>query len=300
VFDAYVREIQNADPQSRTNLTIDDFKAALRDQYLRQALTNKIEEQLVLESSFTPSADPSSITTRHILIKVTVPISATEAERDAAYAARKPAAQAILDQLRGGANFAELATAKSDDLSTKNDGGVLPSFDKDGKTSDGSAFDPAFVKAALALKEDEISDLVRTPFGWHIIQVTLRKVDSKEDQLKAARSKAFDEWLQKQRDAAKIEHFPPVTPTPTSPPTPTQEVLPTVPLGGEPTAVPTSTATLSSTGTLPSATLVSTATPGAGTPSAQTLAPATRTSTTIPADTTPAALPPTPIGTPRP
>jgi hypothetical protein len=292
IFDAYVREIQNADPQSRTNLTIDDFKAGLHDQYLRQTLTNKIEEQLVPEASFTPTTDPSSITTRHILINVTVPISATDAEREAAYAARKPVAQAILDQLHAGANFADLAKAKSDDLTTRNDGGVLPAFDKDGKTQEGSVFDPAFVKAALALKENETSDLVRTPFGWHIIQVTLRKIDSKEDQLKAARSKAFDEWLQKQRDAAKIEHFPPVTPTPTSPPTPTQSVFPTVPLGGEPTAVPTSTATLTGT-----ATLTATATP---TSTAVTSTAGTGTPLTIPGGTTPTALPPTPTETPRP
>jgi|GEM_PF-414913 len=300
IFDAYVSEIQNANPQSRANLTIDDFKAALHDQYLRQTLTNKIEEQLVPESSFTPTTDPSGITTRQILIKVTVPISATDAEREAAYAARKPAAQAVLDQLRSGANFAELAKAKSDDLTTKDNGGVLPSFDKDGKTQEGSVFDPAFVKAALALKENEISDLVRTPFGWHIIQVTLRKVDSKEDQLKAARSKAFDEWLQKQRDAAKIEHFPPVTPTPTSPPTPTQDVFPTVPLGGEPTEVPTSTATLTGTATLTStATLtpIRTATP---TSTLVTGTSGTGTPLTIPSGTTPTALPPTPTETPRP
>lgn len=292
LFDTYVSVVQNADPQSRTNLTIDDFKAALRDQYLRQALTNKIEAQLLPEAGFTPTTDPSSITTRHILIKVTAPISATQAEADAAYAARKPDAQAILDQLRGGADFATLAKEKSEDLTTKGSGGVLPSFDKDGKTSEGSVFDPAYVKAAQALKENQISDLVRTPFGWHIIQVTSRNVDSKEDQLKTARSKAFDKWLEQQRTAANIAHFPPVSPTPTAPPTGTPEPLPTQALGGEPTAVPTTTETLTGTTTLPSAIPTATAAPA--------LTPASGTPTTLPPDATPAALPPTPIATSQP
>lgn len=294
LYSAYLNTISNA-TSTKASLTFDDFKAALHDQYLRQVLTNKIEEQLIPEAGFTPKDEPSSVTVRHILIKVTVPISATETERAAAYEARKPEAQALLDQLRKGADFATLAHDKSEDLTSAGKGGELPAFDKDGKNDEGSAFDPTFVKAAMALKENQISDLVQTPFGWHIIQMVSRKVDSKEDQLKAARSKEFDDWLAKQHTAANIQRFPPVTPTPTPPPTGTPAPLPTAALGGEPTAVPTATATLTPTATLTATTIAAPATSGTA-----TVLPTS--GTAPPAQTTPApsAVLPTPAGAAKP
>ena len=295
LYDAYVGELQNVDPQSRPRLTIDDFKAALSDQYLRQVLTEKIEAQLVPAESFTPSTRPSSITTRHILIKVTVPVTATESEREAAYAARRPEAEAILAQLRSGADFETLARERSEDTSTKDQGGLLPEFDAEGKTPEGTMFDPAFVAAALPLQEGQISDLVRTPFGWHIIKVVERRVESKEDQLRTARSKAFDEWMQQQRATAHIQRFPPITPTPTPLPTPegTSVPLPTVPLGGEPTAVLTGTATLTGTTTV-------TGTPATSSTPLATSVPSPGAAATPPLPTAPVAAPTTETGTPQP
>ncbi len=293
VFDAYQQEILKLDPSAKAQLTIADFKSALHDQYLRQAVTTKVEQQLIPDTSFTPTTDPSSIETRQILISITATLSDTQQQRDAAYAARKPAAEAILAQLRGGADFATVAKAQSDDYATRDKGGDLAAFDKDGKTKEGQQMDPAIVKAALALKENEISDLIQTPFGWHIIQVVKKTVDSKETQLQAARSKKFDEWLAQKRTAFEIVHFPPQTPSPTVAPTGTPAVLPTVQLASTPTAtlVPTSTATLSNTITL-------TATPESlAAPTAQT-APATP----VPAQGTaaPTAILPTPTATPKP
>ncbi|HEX5690906.1 MAG TPA: peptidylprolyl isomerase, partial [Roseiflexaceae bacterium] len=248
LFDAYNNEMINTG--SKPNLTLDDFKAALHDQYLRSVLTDKIGAQLLPEAQFTPTTDPSSLETSHILIAVTAPISATEAERQAAFAERRPAAEAILEQLNGGADFAAVAEQSSDDAATKNSGGTLPSFDKEGKTQEGSAVDPAIVQAALALEEGEISDLIQTPFGWHIIKLNKRTVDTFEQQLQAARTEKFNEWLEQQRAAATIEHYPPQTPLPT--PEPTAEgsavPLPTVSLYSTPTVAPTEAIT--GTGTL--------------------------------------------------
>jgi hypothetical protein len=307
LFDGYLGALMQTGGQ--TNLTIADLKAALRDQYLRQGLTNKIQAQLVPEASFTPTTDPSSIETRHILIAVTEPLTATD--REAAYAQRRPEAEEILAQLRGGADFATLAQERSDDAATKNEGGTLPSFDKDGKTQDGNQFDPAFVQATQALQEGDISDLVRTPFGWHIIQLVKRTVDSKENQLQAERQKKFDEWLTQQRAAASIEHFPPQTPTPSPEPTPegTAAPLPTMSLYNTPTATPfptpelTTTTTLTESTTLPAATIpVVEETPtGTPTPPAATTPPAGSPPTGAP--TLPATSPAvgaTPTGTPRP
>jgi parvulin-like peptidyl-prolyl cis-trans isomerase-like protein len=293
VFDTYQQEILKLDPSAKAQLTIADFKSGLHDQYLRQAVTAKVEQQLIPETSFTPTTDPSSIETRQILISITATLSDTQQQRDAAYAARKPVAEAILAQLRGGADFATVAKARSDDYATRDKGGDLAGFDKDGKTKEGQQMDPAIVKAALALKENEISDLIQTPFGWHIIQVVKKTVDSKETQLQAARSKKFEEWLAQKRAAFEIARFPPQTPSPTIAPTGTPAVLPTVQLASTPTAtlVPTSTATLSGTTTL-TATPVSLA--------AATAQPAPATPVPAQGTAAPTAVLPTPTATPKP
>jgi len=94
---------------------------------------------------------------RHILIKV----DGTDAKADAAAKAK---AQSILDQLHHGANFAELAKKYSDDPGSKDQGGEL-GFLKHGATV------PEFDKAAFSLQPGQISGLVRSKYGYHIIQV---------------------------------------------------------------------------------------------------------------------------------
>jgi peptidyl-prolyl cis-trans isomerase D len=94
---------------------------------------------------------------RHILIKV-------DANADAkADAAAKQKAEDILKQLHNGGNFADLAKKNSDDPGSKDQGGEL-GFIKHGVTV------PEFDKAAFALQAGQTSDLVRTKFGYHIIQ----------------------------------------------------------------------------------------------------------------------------------
>lgn len=261
LYTTYVEQLVQIDPQRKARLSADDFKNGLLDQFQRQVLMNKIEEQLVPDASFSPSTDPKTIDTRHILLKVTLPVSSTEAQREEAFAARRADAEAILQQLRSGADFAALAKEKSEDYNTKADGGSLPGFDTSGKTSSGTQIDPAIVQAVSALQENQISDLVRTPYGWHIVQLVKRNVDTREQQLRAARTKAFDEWLVQQRSKLSIEHFPAQTPTATALPTGTAAPLPTQELGGNPSptplateAVPTPTAGASGTATLPTTT----------------------------------------------
>ena len=95
---------------------------------------------------------------RHILIAVP---EGSDAKTDAAAKAK---AQGILDQLHHGGDFAALAKANSDDPGSKENGGDLGFFSK-GKMV------PAFEQAAFALQPGQISDLVKTSFGYHIIQV---------------------------------------------------------------------------------------------------------------------------------
>lgn len=266
LYDGYTAQIVNARP----NLSTDDFRDALRQQYRRQVLTQKVQGQLVKDEGFEVSTEPTSIEVRQILVKVETPEGATDAERDAAFEQRRAAAETILQEVKSGADFAKVAAERSDDATSKTNGGLLTSFDPTGKTQDGTQIDPAFLEAALKLTEPkQIADqLVRTPFGWHIIQLERRIVPTKEDQISEARTKAFDTWLAEQRAQGGVELFPPQTPTATAEPTVegTAQPLPTAPLGGVPTVV-SDTTTLTDTGAL------TTQTPAAATEPASTSTP---------------------------
>ena len=100
---------------------------------------------------------PEQVKTRHILITV-----AKGAPADVDKAA-KAKAEDLLKQIKGGANFADLAKKNSQDPGSKDQGGELPLIPT-------SNLDPAYAKAAMALNPGQTSDVVRSQFGYHIIQ----------------------------------------------------------------------------------------------------------------------------------
>jgi peptidyl-prolyl cis-trans isomerase D len=95
---------------------------------------------------------------RHILFKVA---SNTDDEQEATVRAK---AEKILAELRGGADFATLAKEHSEDQASAEQGGALGRFPR-------GRMVPPFEAAAFSLPVGELSDLVRTEFGFHIIQV---------------------------------------------------------------------------------------------------------------------------------
>lgn len=97
----------------------------------------------------------------HILIGITENAGAQEKEK------AREKAQVVLKRVKEGENFGVLAGAYSD-CPSKVRGGDLGPFGK-GK------MDPAFEKAAFALKPGKISDVVETRFGYHIIKVAEKK-----------------------------------------------------------------------------------------------------------------------------
>ncbi len=126
---------------------------------------------------------PATVTVAHILVrpKSTNPQQGQtlSPEDQAAFAKTadadaKKKAEGILAQLKTGADFATLAKKESD-CPSKADGGKLPPIPRD--TSKQSGWDPAFAKAALALKKKgDLSDVVKSAFGYHVIKL----LDSKD------------------------------------------------------------------------------------------------------------------------
>ncbi len=78
---------------------------------------------------------------------------------------RRELAEDLLKQLREGADFAAMAKAHSDDKSNADKGGDLGTFGR-------GIMVGAFEDAAFALKPGQLSGVVRTPFGFHIIKVS--------------------------------------------------------------------------------------------------------------------------------
>lgn len=122
--------------------------------------------------------------------------------------ATKEEADAILAELKQGADFATLAKEKSTDPGSKDKGGDLGFFGK-------GAMVPEFEEAAFALKVNELSGVVQTEHGFHIIKKTAEKAavvptfeEKKEEirkQLVATEANELSEaWMKEIREKAKI------------------------------------------------------------------------------------------------
>lgn len=87
---------------------------------------------------------------------------------DAAWAAKKDLADSLIAELRGGADFAAMAIAMSEDPGSGAQGGELPWFRRGQMLT-------SFEEGAFALADMQISEPVRSPVGWHIIRVDRRR-----------------------------------------------------------------------------------------------------------------------------
>ena len=136
---------------------------------------------------------------RHILIKTSEVLSDTDAE------ARL---RAIRERVVNGADFGELAKASSADLSAAKGGDL-------GWLNPGDTV-PEFERAMNALQAGEVSPPVRSPFGWHLIQVMERRVQDVTDERKrsAARQalrerkaeQAYEDWVRQLRDSTYVDY----------------------------------------------------------------------------------------------
>jgi peptidyl-prolyl cis-trans isomerase D len=124
---------------------------------------------------------PEQAKVSHILIKAPLPGQDGKVdEKGTAEAQRR--AQDLLKQLKGGANFEELAKKYSEDPGSAKEGGSLGWVPK-GRTV------PEFEKAAFSQPKGKIGDLVKTSYGFHIIRVDdrqdahLKSLDEVKDQI---------------------------------------------------------------------------------------------------------------------
>jgi peptidyl-prolyl cis-trans isomerase SurA len=136
---------------------------------------------------------------RHILVKVNEVVS----DQDA-----KHRILGLRERLENGANFADLARLSSEDASASRGGDL--NWLSPGDTV------PEFEQVMNALAPGKISEPVRSPFGWHLIEVQERRSEdvSKERQRAQARQEIrsrkseenYQEWLRQIRDRAYVEY----------------------------------------------------------------------------------------------
>jgi peptidyl-prolyl cis-trans isomerase C len=115
-------------------------------------------------------------------------------------------AKAVLDRLKGGGDFAELAKEKSKDPGAA-EGGDLGYFTKDQMV-------PEFADVAFKMYPGQLSNPVKTQFGWHIIKVEDKRTkqppefEKVKGQIEAFLTrKAQTEFIAKLRQSAKIERL---------------------------------------------------------------------------------------------
>ena len=215
------------------NLTMAQLQASLKEQLLMQ----KAYEATTKDVTTVPEADIQSYydankakyytdetrNARHILIPPIPPVDAsttadastaatttTTTPTDADWAAAKIKADQVRAEVAGGLDFAEAAKKYSSDPGSKDAGGDLGVVTKGEMVA-------AFDAAVFSLPLNEISQPIKTEFGYHIIQVTAitpakqqtldeAKADITSTLLSAAQSKAWQDWITATKAELKVTY----------------------------------------------------------------------------------------------
>lgn len=167
-------------------LSEDDVRQALREQIiLDKALANKVtvtpaQVKSYFDKNRAAFDKPEQIKARHILVK------------DMATAQKVEAA------LKSGQNFTDVAKQYSIDPGSKDKGGELGFFRR-------GQMVPAFDQVAFTLKVGQISQPVKSPFGYHIIQV--EAIQPADKATLASATPRITDMLRQQQEAPLIQPF---------------------------------------------------------------------------------------------
>ena len=206
-----------------------DFKRKLdfaREKLLMEALLQSVGKEALTDAAMHKVYDDAvkqlsgekEVHARHILVRAA-------AGDEKASEAAKAKIVAIIARLKKGEDFATVAKEVTEDPSGKANGGDLGYFTKEQMV-------PEFSAIAFKLDKGQISDPVKTQFGWHVLKVEdkrdkpVPKFEEVKDQIEQyVTRKAQAELVTKLRAEAKIEKFyktePPAAPaTPAAPPAP--------------------------------------------------------------------------------
>jgi parvulin-like peptidyl-prolyl isomerase len=175
------------------NVTHDDFTQLVRLSLLENEVATHLGKAKVdigqLRSAYQQNPEQyATLTVDHILVK-------TKAEAETVY--RQVTAPGATR-----ADFLKLAKNVSIDPTAAQNSGALPA-------TPATTFVKPFADAALAMKPDDISRPVHTPFGWHVIHLVDKQITPfaqvRDQTLKHAEENAFGDWVRQQDQAGAID-----------------------------------------------------------------------------------------------
>jgi foldase protein PrsA len=153
-------------------LSVPEFKILIAKQLQREKLQQKFEDEL-----------RSKVLVHHILTKVD-----SDASKKAKEKALTWAKKVLAKVKKKDANFAKLAKEYSQDKATKDKEGALPWFGRGDMVSE-------FEEAAFGLDIGETSELVKTNYGYHIIQLKDKRGEIEDN---------FTDWIEKIKDGRVV------------------------------------------------------------------------------------------------
>ncbi|NTU43843.1 MAG: hypothetical protein HGA78_12505 [Nitrospirales bacterium] len=162
----------------------------LAQEYLRAEIIDKVEltdadVRKYYDDNINNFKIPQMIKARHILISQNIPGKTPEEASEKA----KAKAEEVLQRIKAGEDFAKVASEISDDTATKVNGGDLGIFPKGKMVKE-------FEEPAFSLKKGELSGIVKTMYGFHIIkveEVVEGKIEPFENVMNQLKEKAFME-----------------------------------------------------------------------------------------------------------
>ena len=207
--------------------------AMQEDQVLAQALAKQIEggadETANREYFDSHKSNFDNVKARHILIRTPgSPVPSDQGKKELTDAEAKAKADQIKQRLDKGEDFSKIAKVESDDKGSGVQGGDLGTFAP-------WKMDATFSKAALGLKPNQVSEPVKTQFGYHIIQLLEdkpRTYDEAKGEIGEARMQALVSELKSQKtnyDPAFFGSSSASGSSPTTQPTPASSVAPAQP-----------------------------------------------------------------------
>jgi peptidyl-prolyl cis-trans isomerase SurA len=194
-------------------LTFDQYRAQLQEQLERLRLVSmevrskiqvgESEMRDYYEANLAKYSEEESFHARHIFFRISEKAPAEEIKRS------MTTALLVLAEAKSGKDFVELAKINSEDPAARKDGGDLGIFKKGDML-------PELEKTILDMKSGEVSELVVTPAGFHIIKLEERikgkvkpfesvKTEIEDAIYRKKSEERFSQWAKELRSKASVE-----------------------------------------------------------------------------------------------